>query len=77
MESVRMVLTQVRSNDCCVRELGKSVAVLIESQKSFRCALGCLVCRLGEDPGPAGAFDGSCDPEAASAPSLEHRRRHS
>ena len=35
MESVRMVLTQVRSNDCCVGELGKTVAMLIENPVGY------------------------------------------
>src|SRR5215470_1371149 len=54
MESVRMVLMLVCSIVLRVVGLREIVAMLIESQKSFRGALGSLVCRLGEDPGPAG-----------------------
>jgi hypothetical protein len=35
MESVRMVLTQVRSIDCCVGELGETVAVLMENPVGY------------------------------------------
>src|SRR5208283_3524177 len=39
MESVRMVLTQVRSIVCSTGELGETVAILIENQIPFAASL--------------------------------------
>src|SRR5215472_14169798 len=68
MERVRMVLMLICSIVWPVIRLGDTVAMLIESWKSFRAGL----VRIGKDRGSAEAVDGSCDPLTASTPSLEH-----